>query len=190
MKKFLSLLLAGALALAVTSCDDDKKDDDGGFSGKMAVNGQIETINSAFYLDTAANDRNEAHFQLMLLKDFLTDIPENTPDFVITIALSESLWGKTIDLTQPVAKSGELERGIHIQARKTPDPYFWISHTGDGKIEVVNSVSGPSDAVVTAGTLTATRNGDDFTIKLSVTLSDGKSIAADWKGTATKVMLE
>lgn len=190
MKKFLSLLLAGALALAVTSCDDDKKDDDGGFSGKMAVNGQIETINSAFYLDTAANDRNEAHFQLMLLKDFLTDIPENTPDFVITIALSESLWGKTIDLTQPVAKSGELERGIHILARKTSDPYFWISHTGDGKIEVVNSVSGPSDAVVTAGTLTATRNGDDFTIKLSVTLSDGKSIAADWKGMATKVMLE
>lgn len=190
MKKFLSLLLAGALALAVTSCDDDKKDDDGGFSGKMAVNGQTETINSAFYHDTAANDRNEAYFQLMLLKDFLTEIPENTPDFVITIALSESLWGKTIDLTQPIVKSGALNPGIKLQAQNTPDSHLWISYTSDGKIVVSNGVSGPCDATVTAGTLTVGRSGDNFTVRLSVTLSDDRSIAAEWKGTATKVMLE
>lgn len=190
MKKFLSLLLAGAFALAVTSCDDDKKDDDGGFSGKMAVNGQTETINSAFYHDTAANDRNEAYFQLMLLKDFLTEIPENTPDFVITIALSESLWGKTIDLTQPIVKSGVLNPGIKLQAQNTPDSHLWISYTSDGKIVVSNGVSGPCDATVTAGTLTVGRSGDNFTVRLSVTLSDDRSIAAEWKGTATKVMLE
>lgn len=186
MKKNLLFCLAGALALIASSCDDEK-DNGSGFSGKMTVNGQTETINSAFYHYTAANDRNEADFLLILFKDFLTELPEDAPDIFVSVALSESLFNRTIDLTQPVAQSGELQRGIHIQARKTPDPYFWISHTGDGKIEVVNSVSGPSDAVVTAGTLTATRNGDNFTIKLSVTLSDGKSIAADWKGTATRL---
>lgn len=190
MKKYLSLLLAGALALTVTSCDDDKKDDDGGFSGKIAINGQIETVNTAFYHDTAANDRNEAYFQLMLLRDFFTQTPENNPDFFITIAVSESLCGKTIDLTQPIVKSGALNPGINLLARNAPAPRFWISYTSDGKIEVVNSVSGPIDATVTAGTLTATRSGENFTVRLSVTLSDGYSIAAEWKGTATKVMLE
>lgn len=186
MKKILLLCLAGALALAASSCDDEK-DNGNGFSGKMTVNGQTETIRSAMYLESVANDFREADFRLMLFKDFLTELPEDAPDIFVSVALSESLFDRTIDLTQPVAQSGELERGIHMQARKTPDPYFWISHTGDGKIEVVNSVSGPSDAVVTAGTLTATRNGDNFTIKLSVTLSDGKSIAADWKGAATRL---
>lgn len=179
MKNNILFCLIGTLALTAASCDD--KDDNSGFSGKMAINGQTETVNSALYLESAANDFREADFQLALLKDVLTETPEDDPDFYVTIALSESLCGRTIDLTQPVAQSGERERGIHIQARKTPGPYFRISHTGEGTIEV------SGDATVSSGTLTATRNGDNFAVKLSVTLSDGNSIAANWKGTATKL---
>ena len=56
----------------------------------------------------------------------------------------------------------------------------------DGTIDTTDggSSQGPS---VTGGTLLLTRSGDNFTVELSVTLSDGSSVSADWKGTATKI---
>lgn len=185
MKKILMLCLAGALGLAATSCDEDKNED-GRFSGKMTINGQTETVKSAFYAESPANDRNEANFQIGLLKDACSKLPDD-PDYHVTISLTESLYGKTLDLTQPIRKSGTLDNGMSIAARNAPNTHFRISYTADGKIKVI---SGEADATVTSGVLTVTRSGDDFTVKLSVTLSDGNSAAVDWKGTATKVMVE
>lgn len=183
MKKIATRCLLGALCLAVAACNDDKEDD-GGFSGTMTVNGQQETVKSAFYVESPANDRNEAYFQISLLKDAYSQMPENDLDYHVTISLTESLYGKTLDLTQPIRKSGALDNGMSIAARNAPNTHFRISYTVEGKINVI---SGEVDTTVTSGVLTVTRSGDDFAIKFSMTLSDGNSVAADWKGTATKL---
>ena len=92
--------------------------------------------------------------------------------------------GKTIDLTKPIVKSGTLE------------PYLGIIASADGTtIEIDNSEGSidisvqeaDSPLTVTAGSLKVTKHGGDFSVKFFVNLSDGRNIAADWKGTATKM---
>ncbi len=169
MKKIFMLCLAGALALASTACDD-KDDKGGGNSGKITVNGQTETVNSAFYASY------EGQIVLYLLKDVLTEIPEEDPGFAIGLVFSESLPGKAIDLTKPL----DPDLGLAILGinKKTNIRIYYY----DGTItdEKDNALT------VSAGTLTLTRSGDNFTVKLSVTLPGGRSLAADWTGKATK----
>ena len=88
--------------------------------------------------------------------------------------------GKTIDLTKPVARSSYL---LIAGMNKNLDVSIEYD---DGTIDTTDggSSQGPS---VTGGTLLLTRSGDNFTVELSVTLSDGSSVSADWKGTATKI---
>ena len=107
-------------------------------------------------------------------------MPEEEPDFGIMIVITESLYGKTIDLTKPVARSCYLLiAGFNKYLVVFKDLEYCSIDTTDG-----GSSQGPS---VTGGTLLLTRSGDNFTVELSVTLSDGSSVSADWKGTATKI---
>lgn len=183
MKKIFTFCLAGALALASTSCKDDKND---GFppSGTIAVNGRTEPVKSAFYTEEPADHEAEAGLELGLFRDAFTTIPHEEPEFYVGIEISESLYGKTIDLTQPVTKSGTLE------------PYLGIIAAANGpSIDIDNSWGsidisvGEEDTslTVTSGTLKVTKEGDKFTVNLSVKLSDGKTISANWSGTAVKV---
>ena len=147
----------------------------GGNPGKITINGQTETVNSAFYIS------DDGYIALFLLKDVLTEIPEDgDPDFGISIEFSESLPGKTIDLTKPL--DPDLRLYLLGGNKKTAIGIYY----NDGTITDENN-----DALtVSAGTLTLTRSGDNFTVELSVTLSDGSSLAAEWKGKVTKSDLE
>ena len=146
----------------------------------MTVNGQTEEIKSAIYAEAPAGEFGENGVGLYLFKDVLTGMPEEEPDFGIMIVITESLYGKTIDLTKPVARSSYL---LIAGMNKNLDVSIEYD---DGTIDTTDggSSQGPS---VTGGTLLLTRSGDNFTVELSVTLSDGSSVSADWKGPATKI---
>lgn len=174
--------LAGALALTATSCKEDKKVVT---VQTITVNGQICEVKSAFYgVEEPAEEGGEAGTSLILLPTVLQTLPEDEPDFYVGIEISESLWDKTIDLTKPIVKSG------------TPEPYLAIIAAADGTtVEIDNSEGlidisvqeADSPLTVTSGTLKATKNGGEFSVKFFVNLSDGRFIAADWKGKATKI---
>lgn len=124
------------------------------------------------------------HLDYLLFTLFTFSFLKNTHPFYVGIEISESLCGKTIDLTKPIVKSGTLE------------PYLGIIASADGTtIEIDNSEGSidisvqeaDSPLTVTSGTLKVTKNGGDFSVKFFVNLSDGRYIAADWKGTAKKV---
>lgn len=173
MKKIFMLCLAGALALASTACDD-KDDKGGGYSGKMTVIGQTENINSVIYAS------NMGYTVLFLSKDVLPEISEEDPDFAIGLAVSESLLGKTIDLTKPLDPNLGLNiYGINKKAHV--EIYYENGTITDGNDDALT---------IPAGTLTLTRNGDNFTVKLSITFPGGSSLAADWAGKATKTEIE
>lgn len=88
----------------------------------------------------------------------------------------ESLPGKAIDLTKPLDPDSDLTiLGIN---KKTEIGIYY----SDGTI----TDDEDNALTVSAGTLTLTRSGDNFTVKLSVTLPGGSSLAADWTGKATK----
>ena len=172
MQKIFMLCLVGALALATTSCKEDKKTIT---LQTITVNGQMYEVKSAFYADEPADAEDEAAFELGLFPTELTAVPEEEPDFYVTIDMSESLYGKTIDLTKPLVQG------------TMPWPYLCITaKNGSSKI----SIDFDEDWIagkVTAGKLTVTKNGDKFTVELSVTLSDGQFISAAWTGKATKM---
>ena len=88
----------------------------------------------------------------------------------------ESLPGKTIDLTKPL--DPDLRLTILGVNQKTQIGIYYENGT----------ITDDNDDALTvsAGTLTLTRSGDNFTVKLSVTLPGGRSLAADWTGKATK----
>ena len=83
----------------------------------MTVNGQTEEIKSAIYAEAPAGEFGENGVGLYLFKDVLTGMPEEEPDFGIMIVITESLYGKTIDLTKPVARSSYLL--IAVAVRRT-----------------------------------------------------------------------
>lgn len=148
----------------------------------MTVNGQTEQVKSAIYAELPSEEFGENGVALYLFKDVLTGIPEEEPDFAIGIAITESLYGKTLDLTKPVALSSYLSiLGMNKNAEITIEYDAGKIDTSDG-----SETPGPT---VTGGTLLLTRNGDKFTVKLAVTLSDGSSASVDWEGTATKIQI-
>ena len=169
MRKIFMLCLTGALALATTSCKDEKVTT----MQTITVNGQICEVKSAFYVEEKADEQWETSYDLTM------------SDYGVDIEVSESLIGKTIDLTEPVTQTGPLR------------PYLSVGAIGETEFDIVHSferitVSNGDDissATVSYGMLTVTRDGDNFSVKLSVKLSDGKSIFADWTGKATKVTI-
>ena len=146
----------------------------------MTVNGQTETVKSAFYEEYAAGTAvEETEFDLYLFRDVFTQFPTEEPSLFVNIQMSESLYGKALDLTKP------------FDLTQTPIPYLGISAFVNGKYFAIEYDSDPIDvtdeATVESGTLTSTKNGDNFTVRLSIKLSNGNSIMADWEGTATKI---
>ena len=111
----------------------------------ITVNGQICEVKSAFYVEEKADEQWETSYDLILFREYFSTLPFTMSDYGVDIEVSESLIGKTIDLTEPVTQTGPLR------------PYLSV--------------------------------GDNFSVKLSVKLSDGKSIFADWTGKATKVTI-
>lgn len=146
----------------------------------MTVNGQTETVKSAIYAEAPDDEFGEKGVGLFLFKDVTTGMPQEEPDFGISIVITESLYGKTLDLTKPVARSSYL-----TIAGATKNTDFYIEYS-DGTIDTTDGGDGQGPTV-TGGTMLLTRSGDNFTVKLSVTLSDGSSASADWKGKATKI---
>lgn len=181
MRKIFMLCLAGALALAAASC---KEDEQVVTVQTITVNGQIYEVKSAFYVEEKADEGAEAGTSLALLPTVLQTLPEDEPGFYVGIEISESLWDKTVDLTKPIVKSGTLE------------PYLDIIAAADGTTVEIDNSEGSIDIsvkeadtslTVTSGTLKVTKDGGDFSVKFFVNLSDGRNIAADWEGTATKM---
>lgn len=112
--------------------------------------------------------------------------PTGEPSFYVGIELSESLYGKTVDLTKPIVKSGTLAPYLDIVAANEGQSFEIDNSEGSIDISVGEA---DTSLTVTSGTLKVTKNGGDFSVKLSVKLSDGKSIFADWTGKATKVTI-
>ena len=176
MRKIFMLCLTGALALATTSCKDEKVTT----MQTITVNGRICEVKSAFYTG------DEASFNLILLNDVFSQPPTGEPSFYVGIELSESLYGKTVDLTKPIVKSGTLAPYLDIVAANEGQSFEIDNSEGSIDISVGEA---DTSLTVTSGTLKVTKNGGDFSVKLSVELSDGKSIFADWTGKATKATI-
>lgn len=171
MKKIFALCLAGALAMAATACDDDD-DKGGGNSGKMIVNGQTEEIKSVFYEERLGNRTTT---DLYLFREAFAEFPEMQPEFCVIIRFSESLNGKTLDLTRP------LDPNSHLYLVGWSD----TSYVEVGYVDGTISDDHANPLAVTTGSLTLKRDGDRFTVKLSMTLDDGNTLAVDWAGKAT-----
>lgn len=121
------LCLAGALALAAASCKDEKTVT----VQTICVNGLIYEVKTAIYAEEPADAEDEAAFELGLFPTEFTTPPEEEPDFYIGIDMSESLWGKTIDLSEPLDRNthpwpylyhGQKRRRTHYdRLRRRPD---------------------------------------------------------------------
>lgn len=183
MKKFLTICLVGAFALAAASCSD-KKEGNGSPDGTITVDGTAEKVGSAFYGYENPDEFDEGCWTILLCRQIYSGIPTAEPECYIGIEISDSCIGKTTDLTKRLAQSG------------TKTPYIGIAIPGrfleidDDSAEVyLNDDDDLSGITVTSGSLLVTRDGDKFTVRLDVKFSDGVSAAANWGGTATKVAM-
>lgn len=177
MNKILTLCLLGALALTASSCKDEQTIT----VQTITVNGQIWEVKSALYAEEPADYEDEPAIALGLFPTTLSTFPTEEPEFYIGIEISESLLGKTLDLTKPLDQT------------KVPAPYLYIGAVNnDQELDIEyydNLIDVTDNATVTSGKLTVTRNGDKFSVKLYVELSDESWASADWKGTATKIRI-
>ena len=215
MKKFFTYLLAIAAVTTVISCSKDDGPEepekpDTELSGKMNINGQTLEIKSAVYVDVV-KEYYEDQISLTLYSE--TQFPTfkygesilSATGAWIGINVSKSFFGKTVDLTQPFPFSGQRPiPEIHILARESgKGKMVGVKYIPDGSIhvasedvqisdefgEVVHFNPSPTAPVTAGSSLTLTRNGDKFTIKLSLTLNDGRSVSIDFEGKPTKETL-
>ena len=105
MRKIFMLCLTGALALATTSCKDEKVTT----MQTITVNGRICEVKSAFYVEEKADEQWETSYDLILFREYFSTLPFTMSDYGVDIEVSESLIGKTIDLTEPVT-----DRRAHV----------------------------------------------------------------------------
>lgn len=66
MRKIFMLCLTGALALATTSCKDEKVTT----MQTITVNGQICEVKSAFYVEEKADEQWETSYDLILFREY------------------------------------------------------------------------------------------------------------------------
>ena len=110
--------LTGALALATTSCKDEKVTT----MQTITVNGQICEVKSAFYVEEKADEQWETSYDLILFREYFSTLPFTMSDYGVDIEVSESLIGKTIDLTEPVTQTGPLHPHNLLKAHPSPRP--------------------------------------------------------------------
>ncbi len=140
MQRILMLCLAGALALAAASCKDEKTVT----VQTICVNGLIYEVKTAIYAEEPADAEDEAAFELGLFPTEFTTPPEEEPDFYIGIDMSESLWGKTIDLSEP------LDRNT------LPWPYLFITAKNGGERITIDYDEDPISEKISHGSLSVT----------------------------------
>ena len=123
MRKIFMFCLTGALALATTSCKDEKVTT----MQTITVNGQICEVKSAFYVEEKADEQWETSYDLILFREYFSTLPFTMSDYGVDIEVSESLIGKTIDLTEPVTQTGPLR------------PYLSVGAIGETEFDIVHS---------------------------------------------------
>lgn len=179
MKKIFTLCMAAAFAFALPACsDDDDNGNNGGQQGTITLGNQTEKVKSAFCATIPTQNGEEGGSYILLFKDDFKVMPgeDAQPDFYIQLFVPESGFGKQIDLTKVFPKNGTLSSFLII-GNKTHE-----IEIGNTNIDV-----DPAGLTVSSGSLKATRDGDKFAVKFSLTLSNGHVIAADWSGSAKSV---
>ena len=180
--KILFLAAAAAMAFTAASCSKSDNSDNGGQMCKITINGQSGTVKKITYDYSPGNTLFEPHFSLTLYKNFDTPAQE-----YVYIEISESLIGKTINLTNSLNSLGldtELTPTLVIMMSEGDEKWTSIDYF-DYSIDVFVSNNDSDNVVVTGGTLHVTRDGDNqFAVKLSMTLSDGQSTVVNWAGMA------
>lgn len=183
MKKIFTICLAGALTLAA-ACSD-KKEGETTTLGTITVSGIIEKVSSAFYGYEPADRFDEGAWTVILCRDNYTSVPASEPDFYIGVLVSDSCLDKEIPLTEPLTAGGKLTPAINVALHGR------MVEIDDESIDVyLNDGETLAEITVTEGRLKVTRDGDNFTVKLSVEFSDGVSASANWSGTATQAEIE
>ena len=180
MRKIFMFCLTGALALATTSCKDEKVTT----MQTITVNGQICEVKSAFYVEEKADEQWETSYDLILFREYFSTLPFTMSDYGVDIEVSESLIGKTIDLTEPVTQTGPLR------------PYLSVGAIGETEFDIVHSferitVSNGDDissATVSYGMLTVTRDGETFRRQINLRRLDGKSDQSNDSGITDRII--
>lgn len=170
MQRILMLCLAGALALAAASCKDEKTVT----VQTICVNGLIYEVKTAIYAEEPADCRRRSGVRTRAFPDGIHDASGGGTRFLhrhrhVGIALGQD--------HRPLRT---LDRNTH------PWPYLFITAKNGGERITIDYDEDPISEKISHGSLSVTKNGDRFAVKLSVMLSDGQYISADWKGTAKK----
>lgn len=76
MRKIFMFCLTGALALATTSCKDEKVTT----MQTITVNGQICEVKSAFYVEEKADEQWETSYDLILFREYFSTLPFTMSD--------------------------------------------------------------------------------------------------------------
>lgn len=177
MKRLFAVAVAVAALLAATSCKKDKHDsgtDDPGVpSGTIQINDRSETIHGVYYLEEPADIETGKTVGILILG------PEGAPgavepEFYLSFELSESLCGQTINLAQP------------LDTQTRPLPYLYISARNGSERFTIDYDEDPIAEVVSEGSLSVTRNGDRFDIRISLNCADGNTLRVEWAGTAVR----
>jgi len=77
MRKIFMFCLTGALALATTSCKDEKVTT----MQTITVNGQICEVKSAFYVEEKADEQWETSYDLILFREYFSTLPFTMSDY-------------------------------------------------------------------------------------------------------------
>ena len=115
MRKIFMFCLTGALALATTSCKDEKVTT----MQTITVNGQICEVKSAFYVEEKADEQWETSYDLILFREYFSTLPFTMSDYGVDIEVSEFLIGKTIDLTEPGLSDHTSPSGQSVKQSST-----------------------------------------------------------------------
>lgn len=188
MKKLFALLAAaGASALLFSACTEGggEGQEDPSF-GKMTINGTTFPLRCAFYGGYQELPYETVTSIGMFPENFI-EMPEEEPEIAFFAEVSESYLGREIDLTKPLEKTGTLFPIVALGVfndRTGVDIEMELTHLG---VDIWLG-NGQSSVSVTKGTLYVSRSGNHAIVKLSLKLSDGTEIDANWDGAAKEVI--
>lgn len=164
--------MISALALGFTACSDDDDDNNGGQRGTITIGNKTEEVESAFSAAIPSQEGQEGGSYILFFEEDFKEFPKDEPNFFVGVLISDSSFGKQIDLTKALSKSGALT------------PYLIVGDpTHSIEIDEAGVFVDPENVTVASGSMKATRNGSKFSVKFTVTFSDGHTIAGDWSGT-------
>lgn len=174
MKRRICLAGIAALLLAAHACTEKKGDKERNPAGTIQINGRSENVRDVYYMEEPADEETGKCIALLILRaEGAPGVVE--PEFYVSFELSESLCDGTIDLSRPLEASG------------WPLPYLYISARNGAKRFTVDYDEDPIAEMVREGSLSVTRNGEQFSIRILLERTDGNRLQAEWTGTASKL---